>query len=154
MSVWGISANIEAGEPLVVGIRVKGPRGSLSGSEVFRHRSTPTDDWSQKLRALTAHLETALNQDRPNAIVVRSLDWSPAARREEVARRRYQVDGAILAAARRHVEIVDSRSGRELGTLCGSNKAGVMAEAESAFGADLADAGAAAIGALVLTGEA
>src|SRR6266508_4160377 len=148
MSVWGIFAHIESGEPVVVGVRVNGPRGSLTGKEVFRHRSSPNDDWSQKLRALTAHLETALKQDTPDALVVRSLDYSPATRREEVARRRYQVEGAILAAARRHVEIVDSRSGRELGALCGSKKAAVLAEAAAAFGDELQDAGAAAIGAL------
>jgi hypothetical protein len=154
MSVWGISAHIESGEPVVVGIRVSGPRGSLKGKEIFRHRSSANDDWSQKLRALTADLETALRQDRPDALVVRSLDWSPATRREQVARKRYQVDGAILAVARRQVDIVESLSGKELGTVCGSNKKAVMAEASSAFGEDLANAGAAAIGALVMAGQA
>src|SRR5436305_821488 len=119
MSVWGISGHLEAGEPVVVGIWANGPRGSLKGQEVFRHRSSPNDEWSQKLRALTADLETALKRDPPDAFVIRSLDWSPATRREEVARRRYQIDGALLAAARRHVEIVDALSGRELGALCG-----------------------------------
>jgi hypothetical protein len=59
----------------------------------------------------------------------------------------------ILAAARRHVDIVDSRSGKELGSLCGSNKNAVQAEASAAFGSGLKDAGAAAIGALVLAGQ-
>jgi hypothetical protein len=154
VAVWGISSHIEAGEPVVVGFRVNGPRGSLTGAEVFRHRAVPSDDWAQKLRAMTAHLETVLKQDRPDALVVRSLDWSPATRREAVARKRYQVDGAILSASRRQVEIVESRSGKELGTLCSSSKAAVEAEATSAFGADWKDAGAAAIGALVLAGQA
>jgi hypothetical protein len=64
------------------------------------------------------------------------------------------VDGAILVAARRHVEIVESLSGREIGILCGSNKAGVLAEASAAFGDALSDAGAAAIAALILAGQA
>jgi hypothetical protein len=154
MSVWGIWSHLEAGEPVVVGIRVNGPRGSMSGAEVFRHRASPSDDWAQKLRAMTADLETALRRDRPDGLVVRALDWSPAARREDFARKRYQLEGAILAAARRHAGIVESRSGRELGSLCRSNKATVEAEASSAFGDRFKEAGAAAIGALVLAGQA
>lgn len=154
MSVWGISSHLESGQPVVVGIRVNGPRRSLSGKEVFRHRSNPNDDWAQKLRAIAADLETVLQRDRPDAVVLRVMDSSPASRREQVARKRYGVDGVILAAARRHVDIVDSRSGKELGSLCGSSKNAVQAEASAAFGGGLKDAGAAAIGALVLVGQA
>jgi hypothetical protein len=153
MTVWGVSSNLEGGEPLVVAVELQGPRGSLSGGEVFRHRTNPKEDWAQKLRALTADLETTLKRNPPDALVVRAMDWW-AKRKEELTRKRYQIEGAILAAARRHVDPVESKSGKELGNLCGGNKQDVETEAAEAIGEELKEAGAAAIGALVLAGQA
>lgn len=153
MAVWGISSNLEKGEPVVVGVELQGPRGSLAGREVFRHRGDPKEDWAQKLWALTSDLETTLRHQPPEALVVRAMDWAPK-RKEATTRKRYQIEGAILATARRHVERVESRSGRELGDLCDANKAEVEKEAAAVLGDELKEASAAALGALVLAGRA
>ncbi len=152
MSVIGIGCRLDKGEAVVVGVQVTGPVASCSGVEVFRHRTDPQDSWAQKLALLANDLDTQLARLTPEAIVVRSMDWS-AARREQTVRPRYQVEGVILAIARRRLPDVEARSGREIGTLCRSSKP----EVESLAAAHLLgldrDAATAAIGALFLVGQ-
>lgn len=137
----------------MLGVEVEGPRNSMLGREVLRHRSDPNQEWAKKLRSLVADLDTALRGSSPDALVVRSMDWA-GARRESTARIRYQVEGAILAVASRYVDVVQSRSGREIGDICGSSKQAVDSEASAVFGDQLKEAGAAAIAALVLAEQA
>lgn len=153
MTAWGIACHIEGGEAVVVAVEIDGPRDGPNGSQVFAHRTNPKDDWPQKLNLLAADLDTQLRRVRPDALVVRSLDWTPS-RREAPTRQRYQVEGAMLAVARRYIELVRGQSGREIGQTCGSTKQAVEDEAEETFGASLRQAGAAAISALVLAEEA
>ena len=137
----------------MIGVQLDGPRFSLSGKEVFRHRTNPKEDWSQKLLGLAADLDTTLRKGPPNALVVRRIDWTQF-RKENVTRARYEIDGTILSTARRHVEIVDSKSGGELGKLCDSDKESLEHEAAQLLGDELKQAVAAGIGALVLVGQA
>lgn len=153
MSVWGISVGLEGGEPVVTGMEVTGPRAAMTFKAAFQHRTDPNDDWPLKLRALGDALDTELRKGAPSAVVIRTMDWF-AKRGEKVYRKRYGVDGALLAVLRRHVDRVDAKSGKEIAAVCGARKAEIEAEARAAFGADHVDEGMAAIAALVVAGEA
>jgi len=154
VSVWGISVGLEGGEPVITGIEVIGPRTAMTFKEAFRHRTDPNDDWPLKLRALGDALDTELRKGAPSAAVIRTMDWF-AKRGEKVYRRRYGVDGALLAVLRRHIDRVDAKSGKEIASVCGAKrKAEIEDEARAAFGADHVDEGMAAIAALIVAGEA
>ena len=152
MSVWGVAATLEGGV-VVTAIGARGPRAAITFGEVFQHRSDPNDDWPQRLRTLTDALDTQLRLGSPTAAVIRALDWWPR-RGEDVNRKRYGIDGALLSTFRRRVPIVAAMSGRELAVLCGLRKEALIAEARLVFGNDRIEAGCAAIGALILAGEA
>jgi hypothetical protein len=154
MAVWGIAATIRAGEVLVVGIEVHGPRSNPTATEVFRHRMTITDDWAQALRTLSSNLDTTIHRLNPTAVVIRALDHSPSARGEAFVRLRHQIDGVLLVTAREHSNIVQTKSGREIGEICGGKKSEAETEAVDRFGPRYKDSGAAGIAALVLAGEA
>lgn len=152
MAVWGISSRLEAEQPVVVAIEATGPRGGLKGREAFRHRANPNVAWAEKLRELAAHLDAALQRDRPEAVVIRSMDWTKF-RKEAVARPRYQVEGVLLEVSARLGVPVESHSGLSIGKLLGTSKADAEAEALAAFGAE-PEAGAAAMAALHRIGQA
>lgn len=150
MAVWGIACRLEAEQPVVVAIEATGPRGALTGREAFRHRANPDVPWAEKLRELAAHLDAALQRDRPDAVVVRSMDWTKL-RREAVAKPRYQVEGVLLEVSARLGVLAEAHSGLAIGKLLGTTNA--EAEAQTAFGSEV-EAGAAAIAALQRIGEA
>lgn len=152
MAVWGIACRLEAEQPVVVAIEATGPRGALTGREAFRHRANPDISWADKLRELAAHLEASLQRDRPEAIVVRSMDWTKL-RKEAVAKPRYQVEGVLLEVSARLGVPVEAHSGLSIGKLLGTSKAEAEAEAKAAFGSEV-EAGAAAIAALERIGQA
>lgn len=148
MAVLGIACRLEQGRPIVEGVRFEGKRGSLTGQSVFRHVADSRDDIAQQLRSLSEHLETHLREASYGAVVVRSLDWSRQ-RREEMVRKRYQVEGALLAVARRFVDRTESLNGRDTGAVCGSDKRAAEAEAAAIVGEKLKEAGAAALAASI-----
>lgn len=150
MKTWGIACHIDKDQPVVIAIEATGPRAALQGREVFRHRGNPNEAWAEKLRFLTADLEAAIDRERPDAVVVRSMDWTRM-RRENLTRARYQLEGAVLAAAARHVAQVEALSGDAIGRRLAATKAAIEAEAARAFGGDAA-AGAAAIAGLETLG--
>lgn len=152
MSVWGISCHLDDGAPVVVAISATGPRGALNGTEVFRHRANPKVSWGQMLRELAAHLDAALQRAKPEAVVVRSLDWIRF-RKESTSRPHYQVEGVLLEVATRLDVPTAAMSGLEIGRLFKTTKAIIQAEALATFGGD-EDAGGAAIAALALAGQA
>ena len=152
MAVWGISCHLDGGAPVVVAVGATGPRGSLVGTEVFRHRANPKVSWGEMLRELAAHLEAALQRAKPDAVVIRSLDWTKF-RKETTSKPRYQVEGVLLEVATRFNVPTAAMSGLEIGRLFKTTKAVIQAEAATAFGGD-EDAGSAAIAALELAGQA
>lgn len=153
MTVWGVECHIEAGQPVVTALAVDGPRLSASGSVVFHLRSAPIEDRAQQLRSLAAAFETQLSASLPSAVVIRSIDWNRFTK-ETTTRPRYQVEGVLLAAARRHVELVEAAHGRAIGDILGYSKAAAEAEAAERFGGEHMQAGSAALAALVRAGEA
>jgi hypothetical protein len=158
MSVWGISCGLENGVPVVHAVDVTGPRATLAMKEIWRHRAAASKnkDWSQMLVDLAADLDTALRTAgrtaMPSAIVVRSIDWNRF-QKNTTTQPRHQVDGVIMATARKHVDQVEALSGLQIGARCKSSKDDVVAEARTVVGEALAEAGAAGIAALVLAGE-
>jgi hypothetical protein len=71
-------------------------------------------------------------------------------RRENVARPRLQVEGVLLAVARRAVPRVVACSGREIGEICGTSKEEVEGEAGGLLPSLDRDAATAGLGALAL----
>ena len=148
MTVWGIAARIERGNPVVVGVELAGSRAAPTGREVFLHRCESTDR-ARALMLMANDLDHELGKVPPTVVVVRAMDWFQA-RRENVARPRVQVEGVLLVVARRVVPVVAAYSGREIGDLCGVSKPEIEAEATRLF-ADLdRDAVVAGLGALAL----
>ena len=106
MRVLGIDARIERGRAVVTGVLIHDEEGSLVGSKFFEHVADPQDDGAQQLRSLVDHLATELHHQRLEAIVVRAMDWSKF-QKESTSRPRYQIEGALLAESRRHVDRVE-----------------------------------------------
>ncbi len=148
MTVWGIGARIESGNPVVVGVELSGSRSSPVGRQVFLHRCESTDR-ARALMLLANDLDHELGKLPPTVVVVRAMDWFQV-RRENVARPRIQVEGVLLAVARRAVPIVVAHSGREIGDLCGVSKPEIEAEAIRLLGDLDRDAAVAGLGALEL----
>lgn len=98
---------------------------------------------------LANDLDHELGKLPPTVVVVRAMDWFQV-RRENVARPRIQVEGVLLAVARRAVPIVVAHSGREIGDLCGVSKPEIEAEAIRLLGDLDRDAAVAGLGALEL----
>jgi hypothetical protein len=99
---------------------------------------------------LANDLDHELGKLPPTVVVVRAMDWFQA-RRENVARPRIQVEGVLIAVARRVVPVVTASSGREIGDLCGVSKAGIEAEATRLLGDLDRDAAVAGLGALAVS---
>lgn len=143
-----MAARIERGNPVVVGIELTGSRAAPIGRQVFLHRCEPTDR-ARALMLLANDLDHGLAKGPPTVVVVRAMDWFQA-RRENVARPRVQVEGVLLAIARRVVPLVAASSGREIRELCGVSKAEIEAEATRLLGGLDRDAVVAGLGALAL----
>lgn len=153
MSCWGLTCEIRGADAIVTAVIASGSRETPVTIDVVSHRTNPHEDWAQKLRLLIADLHTQWRRKPPKAVVIRTLDWARN-RREGPTRQRHQVEGAILAAAREHSSVVVSKSGKEVGSICGTTKADIEQEAAAVFGAKNKEAGGAVLAALVLADEA
>jgi hypothetical protein len=150
MQVFGIDPHVRKGRAVVVGVLlVREADLTIGGEKVFEHVADPNDDSAQQLRALVDHLSTELASRSLDAVVVRAMDWTRC-QREATSRPRYQIEGALLAEARRRVGVVASLNGREIGQLLGLSKAEAEGQARDLVGNDLMVAGAAALAALRL----
>lgn len=148
MTVWGMAARIEHGNPVVVGVELTGSRAAPAGRQVFLHRCESTDR-ARALMLLANDLDHELGKVPPAVVVVRAMDWFQA-RRENVARPRIQVEGVLLSIARRVVPVVVALSGREIGDLCEVSKAAIEADATRLLGDLDREAVVAGLGALAL----
>jgi hypothetical protein len=148
VTVWGIAARIEGGNPVVVALELDGSRAAPSGRQVLLHRCEATD-MARALMLLANDMEHELGKNPPAVVVVRAMDWFHA-RREKVARPRLQVEGVLLAVSRRLVPTVVSMSGKEIGDLSGLSKAQIEAEASRVLGGLDLNAAVAGLGALTL----
>ena len=148
MKVWGIGVRIERGNAVVVGVEVTGSRTRPAGRLVLLHRSERTDR-ARALMLLANDMEHELTKSAPSVVVVRALDWFHS-RRENMARPRLQVEGVLLAVARRVVPLVVAHSGREIGDLCGVSKEEIEIEAARVLPDLDLDAAVASLGALAL----
>jgi hypothetical protein len=150
MQVLGIDAHVLKGRAVVAGVLVvREADSTISGEKVFEHVANPHDDPAQQLRALVDHLSTELAGRQLEAVVVRAMDWTRF-QREATSRPRYQIEGALLAEARRRVGLVASMNGREIGQLLGVSKAEAEDQARGLVGDEAMIAGAAALAALRL----
>lgn len=150
MTVWGISSHVKGNDCTIVILSVHEQDGRLVGEAILRHKTSPGEDWPQKLHGLTTHIETLLKNDTPAAVVMRSMDYFGQQRRT-VVKARYRIEGAVIVTVRRAVARTEARSGEEIGNILDMGKAQSQAEAERLFGKDYIEEGAAALAALKLT---
>jgi ketosteroid isomerase-like protein len=148
VTVWGVAARIERGNPVVFGVELSGSRAAPVGRQVFLHRCESTD-MARALMLLANDLEQELAKKPPTVFVVRSMDWFRTPH-EKPTRARLQVEGVLLAVAREAVPTVAAYSGKEIGKLCGCTKSDIEAEATRVLPDLDQDAAMAGLGALVL----
>lgn len=116
---------------------------------MFRHLSDPNEDFALQLSSLALALTSDLPDIAPDAVVVRSMDWSKFVK-SGVQQKKYGTEGVLLATARRSVRLTESLDGRQIGQRAGSTKDEVENRARIIFGDSLVDAGIAALEALRL----
>ncbi len=151
MVVLGISCNVDAGELVVVVLRLmENEDGTRAHELVMQHHTDPGEDHAKKLASVEADLDTVLKKQRDAAVVVvRRMDYSPFKKGiTSEDERRLELQGVVLATARRHVDATHALNGKQIGHACGTDKPGIVAKAKGMFGADLTDAGMAALAAL------
>jgi hypothetical protein len=153
MTVWGISVHIERGNPVVVGVELTGSAEAPTGRETLVHRCE-MGDVARALLLLANDLDQELKKVPPSVVVIRAMDWFQA-RREKVARPRLQVEGVLLAVARRHVPLVKAYSGLEISRLLGSDvsKGDIEDMARRLLSGLDHDAAVAGLGAMALAGR-
>jgi hypothetical protein len=145
----GIACSLDRA-PVVTGVLAqRNDRDEVVAEEVLRHVADRNDAEPAQLRAIADHVESRMRDLAPDAVIVRSVDWFPSMNRETV-RKKYLVEGAVTVEVRRHVDIVEALSGREIGVRCGSSKADVEARAQALVGDAAKEAGAAALAALAV----
>lgn len=123
-----MSCNIISGRPSVVGILIAPNGADLVATQVFQHLSDPNEDQALQLLSLQNALAASLPDVAADAAVVRSPDWSQFTKRA-VLRKKYAVEGVLLATCRNRLRQVRSMDGREIGEIMGSNKAEIEARA-------------------------
>jgi hypothetical protein len=151
MAVWGVYCRQEQERPIIVVVSATRSGADTRLEEVFRFPASDDDDRPAQLQAIARAFATKVKDNRPDAVVVRSLDKKIGKQRgDNVTRLHYQVEGVLLEVAKRHVDTVAGLSGREIGRILGVKKAEVEANAGKLIGADLKEAGGAALAALAL----
>jgi ketosteroid isomerase-like protein len=151
VTVWGVVARIERGNPVVVGVELSGSRAAPVGRQVFLHRCESTDT-ARALMLLANDIEQELAKKPPTVFLVRSMDWFRTPH-EKHTRARLQVEGVLLAVARKAVPAVAAYSGKEIGKLCGCTKVEIEAESTRVLSDLDREAAVAGLGALVLDEE-
>lgn len=152
--VIGLACRVEGGQPVVGIVRLyqltPEPR-----VETFRIIPLRHHDRAQQLLNLGADLETQLKDEKPSAIVVRTVEaWGGGQRtpHEPSTRVRLWVEGVLLSVARRYTDDVRALTGQAIGQACGRSKAEVEGQARTLveLKPELVDAGAAALAGLAL----
>ena len=150
MKGLGLACSLEAGHPRVRGVLVEFRDGDAVASSVFNHLGNPQTEFAQQLVDLADALRSQLPDISPDAVVIRSIDWTPN-RREEFVQKRYSVEGVLVETARRAVERTFALNGRLVAQRCGGSKEEVEARALALVTDDrLKDAAAAGLAALRL----
>jgi len=123
--------------------------GQVQHEEVLRHRTNPGEDLPKKLANIQADVEATVKGTAATVAIVRAMDRPPFGQRKQSTNEpRLQMEGVVLATLRREITVVQPRTGKEIGDLCGASKDEVAADARQRFGADLQEAGMAALAAL------
>lgn len=77
-----------------------------------------TDDLATQLFDLSRGLRSHLSGAAADRVVIRRADLPPTSSRKEGPRKRLLAEGALIAAAREHVERVIVKNGKELAEAC------------------------------------
>src|SRR5216683_3360559 len=146
----GLHCNIHQGRPRVVGVLIRrNAAGELKGAQEFSHLSDAQENFPLQLKNLASALESRLPMLGADGIVVRTMDYSPAIKRQQLAQHS-MVAGVLVASSRRHCDLTRTLTGRDIGSTLGSSKAAAEAQAANLVGDALREAGAAALAALSL----
>src|SRR2546427_11562765 len=97
----GLHCSIHQGRPRVVGVLIRRTAvGDLEGGQEFSHLSDAQETFPLQLKNLASALESRLPLLGADGIVVRTMDYSPAIKRHQLAQHS-MVAGVLLAGLRR-----------------------------------------------------
>jgi len=152
VAALGLYPFIEGGRFTVVGVTISGTEPNLTGKEVFRYRADAQEDHPLQLAGLMGAFSAALGAIAPEAIVVRSMDFSGRSGGLTVEKAtKLEVEGILLAVSRRAVAKVEKLRGNDIALKLGTNKLTAENRAEAIFASKgLREVGAAALAALEL----
>jgi hypothetical protein len=148
VTVWGVGPRIQDGRPVVTALELRGTMKSPEPGRALIHKAE-SGDTARALLLLATFLEAELQKTQPRVVVVRAMDWAPN-RKESVVRPRLQVEGVVIATARRVVENVTVLSGKAIGELLGLSKADAELRAKQVLPNQDPGAALAGLAALVL----
>jgi hypothetical protein len=154
MGSWGIAVHVRLGELAISVAVADGSQEAPSVVRVFGHRSNPGEDWPKKLESLAGFLEPELKATPPDTAVVRTFDHFKGRGLSDAFKKQLQVEGVLLQVLRSRTAAIRVAAGKDIGEMCGGNKAAVEEQASRTFGGEYAEAGAAAIAALVVAARA
>lgn len=149
MRGFGLHARLRGGRILVVGVVLQRRDDGVTPIEEFRHEGASHDDFPLQLAGLGDAFQAFLTTAAPDAVVVRTMDFAPRRRENEMASK-YGAEGVLLAVARRQVPRTERLRGIDIGLRCGTDKTRAEEEAERLCGTALKEAGSAALAALFL----
>jgi hypothetical protein len=150
LGLWG---EIERGRPRVAGVAVeRDSSGRLRGTLVLQHLSDSNDDLALQLHALSLDLASKLSVLKPDAIVVRTMDYPGVRAKQGIVQLRSNIEGVLLAVGRGECSVVKALRGKDIAAVCGGTKMDIDAQAAKELVAAAPEASAAAMAALTLTG--
>lgn len=149
MHVAGIHTQVKAGRALVKVVVLEEDKGRWVEARKFTIKCNPQAELSQQLLDLADDLPHRLQTLDLQAVVLRDRDKAPGNRIEQL-KIDFSADGVVLAELRRQCPVVKMVRGKEIGGMCGTDKATAELSADQEFTSSYKEAGAAARAAVTL----
>jgi hypothetical protein len=151
MRALGLSAQLDGKRFRVTGILadVHAKADDPELSKAFSYVASPNDTEAMQLDKLYRSLESQLPLVKPDAIVIRTMDFTLKPR-TDVITRRGRIEGVLGAASQAACHSTHFLNGRRVGEVCGGSKSDVEHRAATAIGDALKEPGAAALAGLVV----
>jgi hypothetical protein len=148
----GLYVAIVDKRPVVTGVTVWRDGGDLKGAPFFNYPATKGASPAEQLVGLARALDSVWPAQQVAEAIVRDADYAASfARAPEFVRRR--AEGALLVACASRVDRVHLMTGREIGEACGVSKDDADESGAALAGKEYGRAAAAAVAALLLSGN-
>jgi hypothetical protein len=150
MHAVGIHTQGKDGRALVKVVVLREEGGVWVSHDKFTHTCDRQEDLPQQMMNLAHALPHKLEGLEIAAAVLRDRDHSSGGVKVEQLKVDFTADGAVLAVLRERCAATQYLHGKEIGKLCGSDKATAESDASAEFGSGYKEAGAAARAAAAL----